>query len=131
MDYHPMFPSVTIAFHPSWLLPSLQFQTCFRLKHCRPHSRGSRIDGEGTLFIDLPWDIHFWNVVPSHHLVHHTRSVTDFAGHLVYRIHGSYQHLYFRLDFQGLYFFLREKCRRVEESFKGRILALDIFFWHT
>lgn len=84
--------TVTIAFHSSWLSPSPQFQTCFKIETLLiPRQRQQIRWRRHSLYTDPPWDIHFWTVVPWHHLVHYTRSVANFTGHLVYRFPGGCQ----------------------------------------
>lgn len=69
-------PSISDVFHETLPIPWQRQQIRWR-RH--------------FLYTDPPSDIHFWIVVPWHHLVHNTRSVTNFTGHLVYRFPGGSQ----------------------------------------
>lgn len=121
-------PTFLLPFHSSWLLPSLQFQTCFKLETLptsqqRQQNRWRR----HSISIDLPWDIHFWNLVPWHHLIHIRRSVTTFAGHLVYRFHGGCQIFYSEVGVWVVCILVKRKMSsHIEDSFGGRILNFVI-----
>lgn len=81
-----------LPFIPHEFRPALNFRHVSRLKHCPiPWQRQQIRWRRHYLYIDPPWDIHFWIVVPWHHLVHNTRSVTNFTGHLVCRFPGGCQ----------------------------------------
>lgn len=48
--HHSTFPQSPLPFIPHDFRPALNFRHVSRLKHCWFHGRGSRLDGEGTLF---------------------------------------------------------------------------------
>ncbi|KAG6747452.1 hypothetical protein POTOM_049856 [Populus tomentosa] len=87
---HANFPQTPLPFISHDFCPALNSRHVSTLKHCQPHSRGSRIDGEGTLFS----------------LTHHETSTFGFYVFLLY------------LD-TGFAFIYMEDERDAEDAIRG------------